>query len=293
MMLKVLPVKNFAFYLLIPGIASSFEGVMFSFALAYRYKTLNDESKAYIKVRKDMLFAIETQKRLFPANISSHNDYRIVGKYFPSTQMSGDFFDLIECHEKNTICILIADVAGHGYSAAIISAMVKVAFHQSFDINCSASDQIKKMNAMLSRVISDTFVTAGIFRINYKNMSASFAQAGHMPLVVLQKENNHIVTYKPPGRPLGISEDGGIWQESNFNLQKNDRIFLYTDGLTDLSNNKDVSYGQEKLFEFIRCNHFLSTNEFSSQLTNDLRNWDRTSLSGQEDDITFIVYDIL
>lgn len=289
-MINVLSISVFSFFLLLPGLGLLGETTLFSFGLASRYNEMKKEHENFIKLQRDMEFAVETQKHLFPQKILNKSSFKIKAMYFPSTQMCGDFYDVIEDEKSHTTTVFIADVAGHGYAASIVGAMVKVAFRESYDLSKPVSVQIARMNDILINLVRDTFVTAGILRVNTKTLVAHYAQAGHMPLLLLDAKNRSIKPVKPNGYPLALGEYKK-WKEVKIKLKKEKRLFMYTDGLIDMVNEAGERFGEERLHAMLYKAGNFPRERMAGYIKTSIKKWDNTGLSEPKDDVTFIICD--
>jgi len=90
--------------------------------------------------------------------------------------------------------------------------------------------------------------------------------------------------------PLGWFDNLEI-EQKEISLEKDDRLFLFTDGITECRNSNVEMFGIDRFYEFIENNIALEPEEFSSKLLKVLKNF-----SGQdtfEDDLCLIVLDVL
>lgn len=83
--------------------------------------------------KADINIARDIQQSIIPLHPPYQKNLIIAAEYIPAEMVSGDFFDYaaISDHE---IGIIIADITGHGVSAALIASMCKIAFHASSDV---------------------------------------------------------------------------------------------------------------------------------------------------------------
>jgi phosphoserine phosphatase RsbU/P len=75
-------------------------------------------------------------------------------------------------------------------------------------------------------------------------------------------------------------------------LHAGDRFLLYTDGVTEPENAKGEAFGDLRLEEVVRENRHRPPSELSDELLAELRRWQSTSIT-QQDDITLVVIDVL
>ena len=265
-----------------------FETVLLSLALARQIRYLQGEKKKLGAIERDIAFAEEIQKTLFPRSYPISPAYSLAGKYQPSNKMSGDFYDFA-IRKDNIICIIMVDVAGHGYAAGLIAAMVKVAFHETLESSKSASIHQNEINRILSQNVQTLFATAINLRIDPAKKMFYVSRAGHMPLLHFKRAENTITEYFPKGIPLGILKNHS-YEEISVKYKKGDRLILFTDGIPESENIHGKAYGlnqfQNEIMNFIHD----STDSFCDNLIMKVNQWSRKVQA--EDDIALIAIDL-
>jgi serine phosphatase RsbU (regulator of sigma subunit) len=91
-------------------------------------KKAAEEQKRFLILKQELEIAKSIQLTILPEKLPSIEKLTINAKYEPMMEIGGDFYDFIVLDEKR-IGVLIADVTGHGVSAALIASMIKVALH--------------------------------------------------------------------------------------------------------------------------------------------------------------------
>lgn len=170
-------------------------------------------------------------------------------KYHPSLGIGGDFFDCIEIGDK--VHFMIADVTGHGIAAGMASSMIKVLYRKMIETpDIMPHEVLEKMN----QSIFDIFDFAG--RDNYFVFTAfvgvldhgvlSYANAGHPYPMIYRAEHDRFVEIRQNGFLVGMLKNVRYHTE-NFQVDPDDMIFLYTDGLFCACEGKDFT-GWDKVF---------------------------------------------
>ena len=174
-------------------------------------------------------------------------------KYHPSLGIGGDFFDCIEIGDK--VHFMIADVTGHGIAAGMASSMIKVLYRKMIETpDIMPHEVLEKMN----QSIFDIFDFAG--RDNYFVFTAfvgvldhgvlSYANAGHPYPMIYRAEHDRFVEIRQNGFLVGMLKNVRYHTE-NFQVDPDDLIFLYTDGLFCACEGKDFT-GWDKVFTLSR-----------------------------------------
>jgi len=144
--------------------------------------------------------------------------------------VAGDFYDFIKVDGKR-LGILIADVSGHGVPASLISSMVKIAFSSQLPHAYDPAQVLSGINQILCGKLESDFVTAGYLFIDTENKTATYAGAGHPPLLLWRGSEQKIHEFRGKGIILGQFEDAR-YQNIELSLKSGDRLLLYTDGVT-------------------------------------------------------------
>ena len=131
---------------------------------------------------------------------------------------------------------------------------------------------------------SGLFVTCWMGIITLSTGELKFANAGHTPPLILHQNKIEYLTTKPNLMLAGM--DGVPYVCHQISLDKNDRIFVYTDGVTEATNADEELYGEERLLAVMKTTTGLSTREILTAVKNDINAFVKDS--PQFDDITML-----
>lgn len=98
-------------------------------------------------IKKDLETARKIQMRILPDQLPENENLSMVVSYYPLYDVGGDFYDFFEFNDG--LGLVIADVTGHGVSAALDSSTVKIAFRNAKEYNKSPKELIGAMNRFL------------------------------------------------------------------------------------------------------------------------------------------------
>ena len=283
--LAIVPLNMFTSYIL--HIGTSIEVVLLSLGLGDRYNMMKEEKD---RISNELKMAQKIHSSLLP--VSNPQLHGIVShiEYIPAEEVGGDLYDY-HTIGPGKIGIMVSDVSGHGFSAALVASMVKIAFSLQLPHADNAEKVLEGMRTVLTRELSDNFVTASYTIFDIENKLLVTANSGHTPLLIYQRNNNSLIELYTKGScismlPVKASES------HTFPLSINDRIIIYTDGIIECRNRHGELYGVEKFKEFIVMNKELNVSQFSQKLITELHRWKRGSASFS-DDITLVVIDII
>ncbi|MDH7553522.1 MAG: SpoIIE family protein phosphatase [Spirochaetota bacterium] len=194
-------------------------------------------------ISKDLEYAKRVQHSIINTTLPQYPGIKIYTQYIPYDYVGGDFFTLKTVDEN--LCIYMADITGHGVPAALFSTVLKYVVENLWNSRILSPDQFMfKLNQELIGILSGYFFTAfyGVITPNLKGeLYLTYTRCGHpYPLLL---SNNTISMLDSPGTLLGIYRDIKI-TGNTIRLSKNDRLFIFTDGLVemDINSKKDLRF---------------------------------------------------
>jgi PAS domain S-box-containing protein len=182
------------------------------------------------RLDRELASAGRMQQLLLPAILPVHGGAEFVAHYRTSRHAGGDYYD-VRSLDSDRFALVVADVSGHGASAAIVMAMIRAVFH-SGDAPSDPAALLHHLNrhfrylwptamfATLAAAVLD--VAAGTLRV---------ASAGHPPPVLVRDGKARELAVV--NAPLLFWDELGPIACLDEALQPNDRIVFYTDGITE------------------------------------------------------------
>ncbi len=253
-----------------------------------------EDNGRLITMEKELQTAKKIQADILPDKIPALEGIKINTTYLPMQTVGGDLYDF-HVMSKTEIGILIADVAGHGVSAAIIMGMVKLAFKMHKEFANDPARLLEKMNETLFGIAGKGYVTAGYCYINLEKKEITFSSAGHPALMLLQSRATNLQEFQPKGAILGAFPKIKCTNELSA-IRLGDKILLCTDGILEVRKNPNstVFYGEERFRDFIQSNARISGQDFLAAIIEDVKTYRgiEDELVGFEDDITLVSIDI-
>lgn len=301
-----------------PQYGSAAEMMLLAFALADRYNTIikekeiaennvklnleksNLELEEKVKertsklnqtlsvMRRDLFVAKKIQENSISVDPKLKDQLRFVYKYLPVSEVGGDFFDIL--HLKNLkYRILIADATGHGVHAAMITMAIKGLYDpiKEFDLHPNKIMEIFNEEFMDNFVSLNSLLTAMIIDLDFQTNKLEFASAGHPSAVLLQKGKLNLLS--KTGRMIGLKKQTH-YETIEIPFEKDDRLFVFTDGLYEAFNQKEEEFGEEKLHQIFLETLHLPLYEVEIELLRALQKFQ----NGQErqDDLTILGFDL-
>ncbi|MEN8905660.1 MAG: SpoIIE family protein phosphatase [Clostridiales bacterium] len=252
------------------------------------YKKLqNDLQIKNSHYEKELTFAKTIQSKLLPWDFSS-KDIQFSFKYIPSQYLSGDLLDIFYI-DKDHIGLYIADVSGHGASSALLTVYIYSKFCKSVYSPAKALESLytdfnsTNMNEKL-------YITIFYMIIDLKNKTLIYSNAGHSAPPILF-ENDSYDILRVPGIPISNWLKKPDYIDHKKKLSSNNKIFLYTDGITELKNEEtSKQFSEEKMLKLIKANIF-NIEVTLDLLINEIYNFKKNNIKFN-DDITFAILEL-
>ena len=248
---------------------------------------LNDHNRL---MQLELKMAGEVQTSIYPI-IRETELFKLAVYHNPLVEVSGDFHDIFPLG-NNRYGILIADISGHGISAALITMLVKDTFNKTVHKHVDARECIVDINTQLSNMMEtyDKFFTAFYIIID-ENRVVSFANAGHEKCILLRPTQHKLFEMTTEGSFIGISETvNKSYKSKTWQLEPKDKIILLTDGIKEARNINKEEYGLLTILKILKYNENLSCNELLDNLLQNFRLFKGNS--PRKDDETILIIDM-
>lgn len=281
-----LPEKNFApllvivvCFILIQMINRSKEDLLRSYSRLFQDKHM---------MNKDMVLARNVQESLFPkVRTIKGLKYEVYRK--THSEIGGDFYDFIQLREGN-VGIFITDVAGHGYSSAMVAAMIKVMVSNiPYTFKLDPGGLLTYIDQKLSTEFISQHASGLYMYVDFIKKEISLANAGH-PYVLFSRKGGHFEPVLTSGSILGFGLKTPIADTIHFPFQSGDRFLIYTDGLIENGEKAETQIGEEGLLNILNKKSNLPLPELKEAVLADIIN-----LNGSykfQDDVMFLLFEL-
>ena len=245
-------------------------------------------AEAAARIDKELEYAKQIQLSALPSVFPDTKDYGIFARMIAAKEVGGDFYDFYSLDES-TVLFLAADVSGKGIPAAMFMMTAKTIIKDLAERGLSVDEIFTLANEKLcENNESGMFVTAWIGKFDISTGKLSYANAGHNPPIIVHGDSGCEYLKTRPGFVLAGME-GMKYKVNEITLNKGDRIFLYTDGVTEATDSNETLYGEERLHSYIDKNKNTSAEALLSGLKEDIDRF--VGDAPQFDDITMLVFD--
>jgi sigma-B regulation protein RsbU (phosphoserine phosphatase) len=265
--------------------------------LARRNRDLNVANE---RMNRDLEAAAGIQRSILPSKIPDVSGFNFCWKFKPCEVLAGDFLNIFPLDDKH-LGLYVLDVSGHGVPAALLS----VSLSRILSPNPYQSILIKKRQgsenytpvppADVALQLNDHFQLdrsiGQFFTLLYGILDTDtgefrFVSAGHPGMAHLPKKGKAaILTH--PGYPIGFTGfEEGQYEEKQIQLNQGDRLYIYSDGITEAKNPDNDLFWEHRLIEKLAKTSRIGLGESLNALLDSLEKW--RGKDEYDDDITII-----
>ncbi len=252
-----------------------------------RLKELSDELLLKNRLlESDLNMAREIQQALlphaypfFPSQTNQPGSLlTFAHRYIPAQAVGGDFFAVFPVAERQA-GVLICDVMGHGPRAAIVTAVIRWLTEELRPKAARPAELMRGLNSGLRRVldrVDDPLLCTGLYMlIDSETGSVSYSNAGHPSPLHFMKSSQEVqaIPSQSPmkGAVLGLYDDAE-YSSTDFDIERGDRLMLFTDGLYEAERNADGNeFGMENLIQISKENMDLPRELLLDQILGSVR----------------------
>lgn len=238
--------------------------------------------------KQDLLEASEIQMSLINTDFSSFSnrkDIDLYAVYKPARIVSGDLYDFFFLDDDH-LFFSIGDVSGKGLSAAFFMSVAQTLLKSNSKLLNPGKIVTNANNELYTANQHQFFLTLFCGILNVKTGVLNYCNAAHTLTMVLSLNGElHELDYSH-GMPLGL-HPGRNYEESTIKLKRGDSIVLFSDGVTELQNENEKRYGNERFLNTLKPLAALKPREMIIEIEKDLDLF--KGKMKQVDDITIMV----
>lgn len=243
------------------------------------------------RINAELTLASDIQAHMLPCiypAFPEHDEFDVYAIMTPAKEVGGDFYDFFMIDETH-LAVVMADVSGKGVPAALFMVITKTLIKNQAQILMEPDEVFTSVNKLLcDGNDAGLFVTAWIGILDIKTGKLTYANAGHNPPLIKNQNDDFIYLKSAPGFVLA-GLDTTKYRKNELYMNKGDRLFLYTDGVTEATNADNMLYGEEKLKQFLDLHKNESATDILHNLKKDIDLF--VDRAPQFDDITMLMLD--
>lgn len=221
---------------------------------------------------------------IFPA-FPDRQEFDIYATMDPAKEVGGDFYDFFMV-DKTHLAVVMADVSGKGVPAALFMVIGKTLIKDHTVSDCDLGNVFSTVNNLLCEANSEgLFITAFEGVLDLVSGEFNFVNAGHELPYVCRKNGEFEAYSLRPGFVLAGME-GMKYRSGQMTLREGDKLYLYTDGVTEATNIENELYGTKRLKSALDACSAAEPSEILAAVKKDIDAF--TVGAPQFDDITML-----
>ena len=207
------------------------------YALLWRDVTAEAQAEAllkkqYDKMRRDIFHARNIQYSLLPKDLARAEGYLFRSLYKPSEEMSGDIFDIIRIGRDN-VAFYIADVAGHGVTAAMLTLFFSTAVRLEMRPTDMPGKVLSRIQSRFMELELEEhhYITAFLGRLELSTGRLFWSNAGHICPPLLMDAKGSVTALEMAGLPVSRWFREQEFATASGEMEPGGRLVLFSDGL--------------------------------------------------------------
>jgi sigma-B regulation protein RsbU (phosphoserine phosphatase) len=225
-------------------------------------------------LRRELELASRMQMMLIPDNtmLPDNGSISAQGFYYPHYEVGGDYYDFLPLAD-NVVGFCMADVSGKGMSAALLMSNFQASLRSIFAAEGSLEEMIRKLNTLVVvNSAGERFITLFLARYNMKTRVLEYVNAAHNPPVLIDLLTNRSSVLRQSCVGVGMLDEMPWVRTDYVTLRNPSKIICYTDGLSELKDEKGDEIGISPLIK-----HFSNRNPLSENISSLINDFDITT----------------
>ncbi|VAX18990.1 Serine phosphatase RsbU, regulator of sigma subunit [hydrothermal vent metagenome] len=256
-----------------------------------RMKTLYDQvASAHKMMEEDLSTAQCVQKTLLPVKFPYPDKIKVCAHYEATSSLGGDYYDVID-YGDGKVGALVADVSGHGASAALIMSMIKTIMISSID---GAATPAKLAHLLNKRIIGmipeERYFTMFLAIVDLNERKLSYVRGGHPYPFLLRKQSKIVEKLDAEGDMIAMFGKITV-NQSEIEVNPGDRLVAYSDGLIEAVDFNDKMYGINRLVKELESSFAMESNELLDHLVKSVN--DFSGGRSNDDDVAVLIIEFL
>ena len=243
-------------------------------------------SEANERMKYDLDAAATMQRDLLPRELPASLGANFAWHYAPCDELGGDILNVLPLDGHN-VSMYLLDVAGHGVPAALLSVTLSQTL-TTRDPNSSilitqnensAAPEVRPPHEVIAQLNrrfpmgsqGDRFITMAYGVLDTQTRVLRYANAGHPPAILVRR-GCALQLLTGGGFPIGVTE-AAEYEEESIPLKSGDRLYFYSDGITEAVNDRREMLKEEGLVQLIENSRTKSFDDVLASIIGELKRW--------------------
>ncbi len=247
-------------------------------------KSIENEAR---RIDAELEMGQTIQTSVLPVEFPDHENFRLAAGMYAAKEVGGDFYDFFMIDDRH-LAVLVADVSGKGITAALYMMNSKALLKELIQSGLEPAAAFTQANRELCRNNkAHMFLTAFLAMLDLDSGTLTCVNAGHNPPLLKHADGSWDYLRIKHSVVLGVTAKAR-YTGIPVPLEPGDRLFLYTDGVTEAKSAANELFGEKRLQEAL--NAMAGTpSELIAEIKTRLENF--SAGVPQSDDITMLVLD--
>ncbi len=236
--------------------------------MTHRIESYNNEVKRISaekeRIGTELSIATQIQAGMLPnvfPKFVGRDEYEMFASMNPAKEVGGDFYDFFNIDDDH-LALVIADVSGKGVPAALFMMISMMLIkNRALAGNCSPAEVLEYVNNQLCESNpNEMFVTVWLAFITLSTGEVIASSAGHEFPAICGESGKYELFEDPHGFVCGAME-GMPYENYEFTIPKDGRLFVYTDGVPEAHNVNDELFEMDRMIDVLNRNIDATTEE--------------------------------
>jgi phosphoserine phosphatase RsbU/P len=235
------------------------------------------------RLEQEIGIARDIQQALLPKNFRDYPHIAVSGVNFPCLSVGGDYFDVFPLDDRRT-AFLLADVSGKGLGAALVTTMLQGAL-SGMTLGTDPARVLNHVNRFLCDHVEVGRYATMFFGIIDDAGKLEYINAGH-PSPVLLRNATAEEAFTEGSFPVGLVPEAEFCT-ATLQLEPNDTLVLYSDGVTEAMDPDEQLYGVGRLRAVLIGKNEMPLDDIQKTVLESVENFARGAR--QADDVTMLL----
>jgi PAS domain S-box-containing protein len=238
-----------------------------------------------MEIEEDLRLAARVQRSLAPKSLVGDR-LSVDSFYHPVHSIGGDFA-LVDPQDSEHISLLVCDVSGHGIGSALVANRIYSETAGHLRNGLPFIEMFAELNRFLiENIAAGMFITVAAARIDTNLRRMVFAGAGHPPAMLVRRGQSPLLLESRSAILGALPDAVDATSNLELHLEQDDRIVLYTDGITEVFNSRGEMLGIEGVREIVRQASALPSEEMKQGILDGVAAWRN---GPQTDDVSLVL----
>lgn len=225
------------------------------FSVVIENASLHHELVEKARLDRDLSLARQVQEGFLPRQLPPEfrSQLDLCAEVYPAQEVAGDYYDFFAVG-PDRLGFAVADISGKGVSSAMLMSGIRTLSRHLLQHGATPADTLQQVNDMLAQDNPHSlFVTMALGVLNTQTGQVILTCGGHPPLLIRRSDGKVERVNQPAGRLLGFVVGPQQFQNTELQLNPQDTLMLYTDGLTETYDQpRQTMFGLDRLITVLQ-----------------------------------------